>query len=91
MELIALFCDVDDFCLHCEPVWQRHLVSKGRRQRWRENRLCLSEVRTLVIHFPQSGYRTCKDYFLRYGTPSLRWAFPQVVSYHRFVELRPQA
>jgi hypothetical protein len=50
----------------------------------------LSEVMTIVVSFHQSGYRTFKDYFRRYVRPYLRWAFPQVVSYTRFVELMPQ-
>ena len=32
-----------------------------------------------------------EPYSLRYVTPPLRWAFPQVVSYPRFVELRAEA
>jgi len=91
MEIIALFCDIDDFCLQFEPVWQRHRIHEGSRQRWRAQRLCLSEVRTLVVSFHQSGYRTFKEYFLRYVTPPLRWAFPYLVSYSRFVELIPEA
>ena len=46
---------------------------------------------TIMIHFPQSGSRTFKDYFLRYVTPHLGWAFPQIVSYNRFVELMLEA
>jgi DDE family transposase len=90
MEIIALCCDLDDCCLQFEPLWQQHLVSEGSRRRWREPRMCLSEVRTILVSFPQSGSRTFKDYFLRYVTPHLHWAFPQVVSYPRFVELIPQ-
>jgi Transposase DDE domain len=91
MEIIALFCDIDDFCLQFEPLWQQHLLHEGSRQRWREHRLGLSEVMTIVVSFHQSGYRTFKDYFLRYVTLHLRWAFPQMVSYTRFVELMPEA
>jgi hypothetical protein len=91
MEIVALFCDLDDFCLRFEPAWQQHLVSEGSRQRWRETRLCLSEVMTIRVSFHQSGYRTFNDYYLRYVTPHLRWAFPQVVSYTRFVELMGEA
>jgi Transposase DDE domain len=90
MESVALFCNIDDFCLQFEPRWQRHLVAAKSRQRWREPRLGLSEVMTIVVSFHQSGYRTFKDYYLRYVTPHLRWAFPQIVSYPRFVELRPE-
>jgi hypothetical protein len=91
MEIVALFCDLDDFCWQFEPAWQQHQITEGSRHRWREQRLCLSEVMTIVISFHQSGYRTFKDYYLRYVTPHLRWAFPQLVSYTRFVELMPEA
>jgi hypothetical protein len=91
MEIVALFCDIDDFCLRFEPTWQQHLIAEGSRHRWREQRLCLSEVMTLVVNFHQSGYRTFKDYYLRYVTPHLRWAFPRLVSYTRFVELMAEA
>jgi hypothetical protein len=58
MEIVALFCDIDDCCLQFEPLWQQHLVSDGSRQRWLEQRLCLSEVMTIVVSFHQLGYRT---------------------------------
>src|ERR1041384_5324258 len=91
MDIVALFCDIDDFCVQFEPVWQQHLVSEGNRQRRRETRLCLSEVMTIVVSFHQSGYRTFKDYYLRYVHSHLRSAFPQLVSYSRFVELMAAA
>lgn len=91
MEIVALFCDIDDFCLRFEPAWQQQLIAEGSRHRWQESRLCLSEVMTILVGFHQSGYRTFKDYFLRYVRPHLGWAFPQLVSYTRFVELIPQA
>jgi hypothetical protein len=91
MEIVALFCDVDDFCQQFVPPWQQRLLASGDRQRLRESRLCVSEVMTIVITFHQSGYRTFKGYFLRYVTPHLRGAFPQLVSYSRFVELMSEA
>lgn len=91
MEIVALFCNIDDFCLQFEPLWHQRLLSDGSRQRWRETRMGLSEVMTIVVSFHQSGYRTFKDYFLRYVQPHLRGAFPHLVSYSRFVELMAQA
>ena len=38
-----------------------------------------------------SGYRTFKHYLKKHGCVYLRWAFPQVVSYNRFVELMADA
>lgn len=90
MSLLELFCAVDDFCQAFEPTWQQTLVSQGLRQRRRASKLCLSERMTIIIHFHQSGYRTFKDYYERYVCTQLRQAFPQLVSYARFVELMPQ-
>jgi hypothetical protein len=87
MEIVALFCDIDDFCLRFEPAWHQRLVSEGSSQPPWTSRLCVSEVMPIVVSFHQSGYRTFKDYFLRYVTPHLSWAFPHLVSYTRFVEL----
>ena len=75
MEIVALFCDIDDFCQQFVPPWQQRLLASGDRQRLRGSRLCESEVMTIGISFHQSGYRTFKDYFLRYVTPHLRGLF----------------
>ena len=91
MEIVALFCDIDDFCLRFEPVWHQHLVRVGKTVPGWTSRFCLSEVMTIVVSFHHSGYRTFKDYFLRYVTPHLAWAFPHMVSYTRFVELMAAA
>ena len=56
MEIVALFCDIDDFCLQFEPRWQQGLIASGERQRVREGRLRLSEVMTIVISSHQSRH-----------------------------------
>jgi hypothetical protein len=91
MDIVPLFCDVDDFCQQFEPLWQQGLLAGGQRHRWREGTLSLSEVMTIEITFHQSGYRTFKHYYTRYVTQVLRWAFPRLVSYNRFVELMQEA
>jgi hypothetical protein len=53
MEIVALFCDVDDCCQQFVPPWQQRLLASG--ERLRERRLCVSEVMTIVISFHQSG------------------------------------
>ena len=35
-QLIAIFCDIDDFCKAFEPVSYRHLLRMGQRQRTRQ-------------------------------------------------------
>ena len=86
-QFIELFCDVDDFCLEFEPEFNKRLLEDGTRKRIRKSKLCLSEVMTIIIWFHRSGYRTFKDYYTREVCTHLRWAFPRLVSYNRFVEL----
>jgi hypothetical protein len=33
MDIVTIFCDIDDFCLIFEPHWHRRLLTDGTRQR----------------------------------------------------------
>jgi hypothetical protein len=59
-QLIAIFCDIDDFCKAFEPVYHRHLLHMGQRHRMRQTALALSELLTLLVYFHWSHYRTFK-------------------------------
>jgi len=83
--LLKLFCAVDDFC---QQVQNRQLPKGGRRVR--QPGLCDSEIMTIMIHFHQSGYRDFKSYYTRHVQPHLHNAFPELVSYSRFVTLVPR-
>jgi Transposase DDE domain len=89
--LIAMFCDIDDFCKTFEPVYHRCLLQAGQRQRTRQTTLALSEIMTLLVYFHWSHYRTFKHYYTEYVAVHLRPYFPQLVSYQRFVECLPRA
>jgi len=89
--IITLFCDVDDFCLKFEPEFNKKLIEDGTKKRNRESTLCLSEVMTITICFHMSAYRTFKDYYTQEVSNHMRWAFPRLVSYNRFVELMSDA
>jgi len=91
MEILPLFCDIDDFCLFFEPLWKRRLLSSGARYRDRQPRLCLSEMMTIIVMFHASSYRNFKAYYTEQVLRHYLWAFPRLVSYQRFVELMPQA
>ncbi|ELE2039827.1 TPA: hypothetical protein RQJ89_000636 [Vibrio vulnificus] len=54
--LEAIFTDVDDFCQAFLPVWEKHLIASGVKQRNKPSRLSVSEVMTIVISFHQFGY-----------------------------------
>src|SRR5215204_5678727 len=90
--LISIFCDVDDFCKEFEPEWQKIMIGKQdikligiKKRNWRTE-LSLSEAMTVVILFHKTGYRTFKDYYLRF-VHSLKSYFPKLMSYSRFVNL----
>jgi len=90
LDLTQIFCEVDDFCQWFERQWQQQAqlpemssVGLGR------TRMCLSEVITIVIGFHGSRYRTFKDFYTLQVLPNWREAFPNLVSYTRFVELMP--
>src|SRR5829696_3616164 len=91
--LISIFCDVDDFCKEFEPEWQKIMIEKqdvkligDKKRRNRRTQLSLSEAMTIVILFHKTGYRTFKDYYLRF-VHSLKSYFPKLLSYSRFVNL----
>lgn len=91
MDILSVFCDIDDFCLIFEPLWRRRLLAEQPRQRQRAATLCLSEVMTIVVMFHASSYRNFKSYYTGYVMKHLCGAFPRLPSYNRFVELMPAA
>jgi hypothetical protein len=87
MSLLALFCDVDDFCLAFKQYLDQHMIGQARGKRGPKPVLSLSEVMTIIIHFHQSNYRHFKAYYTGHLMVHLRSEFPNLVSYNRFVEL----
>ena len=83
--LLKLFCAVDDFC-----HWVQHQQLSAGGRRVRQPGLCESEIMTIMIHFHQSGYRDFKSYYTHHVQRHLRTAFPELVSYSRFVSLLPR-
>jgi hypothetical protein len=90
-QLIAMFCDIDDFCKWFEPLYMQRLLQDGQRHRVRQGHLTLSEIMTIIVFFHSSHYRDFKHYYTEYVEGHLRPYFPALVSYSRFVELLPRA
>ena len=88
MDLVELFCSVDDFCQSFQPEWEQKLLSSGVRKRRRSSGLSLSEVMTILIHFHQSHYRNFKHYYLMMYEQRLLH-FPGMPKYAHFVSLMP--
>lgn len=91
MNILPIFCDLDDFCLFFEPRWQRRLLADGIKRRNKPGALSLSEVMTLLVIFHCSGYRDFKTFYTQYVMKHLAGAFPKLTSYNRFVDLQSEA
>ena len=95
MSIVSLFCEVDDFFIAYEKYIAARQLSENAgfppKTRGRPRRLHISEVMTILINFHQSRYRTFKDYYQKHVCLYLRWAFPYLVSYSRFVQLIGEA
>jgi hypothetical protein len=89
MDILSVFCDIDDFCSRFEPVWRQHLVATAGKKRHRTSSLALSEVMAILVLFHGLHYRTFKHFYLHHLCTHLRTDFPGLPSYSRFVELIP--
>lgn len=66
--LMAIFCDIDDFCKRFEPLSHRRLLHRGQRQRTRPTALALSEIMTLLVYCHGSHSRTFTHDYVGYVT-----------------------
>jgi len=91
MILTQLFVEIDDFMKVFEQNFNKELLlSNAKQKRKRDTKLSLSEIMTIVVYFHMSGYRTFKDFYLRHISIYHKQAFPDLLSYNRFVELMPR-
>ena len=89
MDIVPIFCDIDDFCQHLLTAQYPQLVTRSGSRRQRPLCLTLSEVMTILVFFPVSHYRTFKHFYLDHMLGLRRGEFPMLPSYTRFVELIP--
>ena len=89
--ITSLFCDVDDFCIEFEPWHNQRLIALGMKKRIRPSRMSLSEIMTIIVLFHCSDYRTFKKFYNGFIKEYHGKAFPDPVSYNRFIELKGTA
>jgi hypothetical protein len=87
MDILHLFCEIDDFCQFFEPQWKQFQLASLERKRNRASSLAVSEVMTLIVLFHARAYRNFKSYYTEHVLKHLTGEFPHLVSYNRFVEL----
>ena len=93
MNIITLFCNIDDFFLAYEKWQATHCLPETTPEetRGRPRHLHPSEVMTLLmVSFHQSGYRVFKHFYERHVCVYWRAEFPHLVSYCRFVQLKKE-
>src|SRR3954468_3032651 len=89
MDMVTIFCDIDDFCRSLLAAGHAPLPDPAGPKKSRDSRLALSEIMTLLVWFHASHYRTFKHFYLEQALRPLRRDFPDLPSYTRFVELIP--
>ena len=92
MNIITLFCEIDDFFLAYEKWVSTQCLPETPplETRGRPRQLHPSEVMTLLIAFHQSNYRTLKHFYLKHVCVYWGDEFPHLVSYSRFVRLQSE-
>lgn len=86
MNLVKLYCSIDDFWKIFKKDWDEHLIANNRPKRGPEAEMSIPEMLTIVVLFHQSNYRTFKHFYL-YITNHFQREFPTMISYCRFVYL----
>ena len=89
--LTKIFVEIDDFVKEYGEEIKKRLISDGISKRVRESKLSMSEIMTIIVYFHIAKFRTFKDYYLKYVSKYLKQVFPDLVSYKRFVNLKPKA
>ena len=92
LKLIEIFCTCDDFCrefgneiesklIPCQAMSQCPKVPCG---------LCTSELMCIEIFYHLQGSKCFKYYYKYFVEAHLKGYFPGLVSYNRFVQLKPR-
>src|SRR4051794_34171180 len=89
MDIVTIFCDIDDFCRSLLAAKCPQLPARSVPRPRAANSLSLSEVMTILVWFHASHYRTFKHFYLGAVLSGKRAEFPTLPSYTRFVELIP--
>lgn len=91
MDIVTVFCDIDDFCQRFLAARPLAVTAHDGRRRKRPCGLALSEILTILVYFHASQYRTFKHFYQDHMLAQRRAEFPGLLSYTRFVELIPFA
>ncbi len=85
--ITEIYCFVDDTCQNIPDLFLPQTTSLGQRLKpGPKSRLTSAEILTILILFHASDYVHFKAFYIRHVRSQLRFAFPDLVSYSRFIE-----
>ena len=92
MSIVSLFCEIHDFFMMYETHLATQCLSSQMppERRGHRRNLHASEVMTIVIAFHENNYRTLKHFYEKHVCIYWSSAFPNLVSYARFVQLQQE-
>lgn len=98
IELVKLYCQIDEFCKKFIPSWERQLIEDGnkkngksRKRRSYKNALSYGEIMTILILYNSSSYKCFKYFYLDFALKNLRDYFPNMPCYDRFTAIQKKA
>lgn len=90
MDILVLFCKIDDFLKVFEKLYQRCALGDGKRRN-RATTLSQSEVMTILVMYHASGYKNMKAFYLQEIMRRHSLDFLGLCSYQRFVQLQSRS
>ena len=90
IDITRIYCDLDDFYNEFEEELKKTMLDSEEVHQIAVNEFALSpsEVKTIIIAFHLSSYRTFKHFYTKHVQEYWREAFPNLVSYPRFIALQ---
>ena len=89
-DITELFCVVDDFCRAVDEQRRASLITdKSKKNPTRICELTISEMMTIILLYHQSPCKNFKYFYTSY-VQLYRPEFPSLVSYNRFIQLKPR-
>ena len=85
MDIVVLYCNIDDFLISLGHNQQTKIESTGKSNKGRRPQMSLSEIMTLIILYHNSNFKNFKAFY-SFATVHLREYFPKFISYNRFIE-----
>lgn len=87
-DITELFCIIDDFCHGLDHHLSSHQLGSSRKAT-RVPEMSVSEMVTILVLYHQSPCKNFKYFYLSY-LQLYKGEFPSLVSYSRFVQLKPR-